>query len=161
MPLSSVRHGTQLPSLQTLEYQIRSRGVSQSLWAYDEAHLRRAHPRRAVGRRVDDSGGMQRYENRAGISLAMFNDQSGYLATKDVSSLDAMFKVARGEERRARKQTLNQSSKQRRVDCLSRQGAPSRWGATRSSHQSTSVARRRRRTRRASSSWSSRPPTPH
>eukprot|EP00966_Prymnesium_polylepis_P240962 5572839-Prymnesium_polylepis.1 len=30
----------------------------------------------AIGRRVDDSGGVQRYENRAGISLAMYNDQA-------------------------------------------------------------------------------------
>ena len=66
----------------------------------------------AVGRRVDDSGGMQRYENRAGISLAMFNNQAGYLETKDATSLEGMLKVARGEERKARKQTL----KQRRVE---------------------------------------------
>ena len=66
----------------------------------------------AVGRRVDDSGGMQRYENRAGISLAMFNNQAGYLVTKDATSLEGMLKVARGEERKARKETL----KQRRVE---------------------------------------------
>ena len=46
---------------------------------------------------------MQRYENRAGISLAMYNDQSTWLEKKaDVGSL---LGTARAAERAARRET--------------------------------------------------------
>ena len=80
--------------------------------------LRRIHfasdPERihAIGRRVDESGGMQRYENRAGISLAMYNDQSTWLEKKaDDSSLGGLLGTARVAERAARRET----EKQRRI----------------------------------------------
>eukprot|EP00966_Prymnesium_polylepis_P031882 741764-Prymnesium_polylepis.2 len=60
----------------------------------------------AIGRRVDDSGGVQRYENRAGISLAMYNDQASWLEKKGTTTLSRMLAVARAEERNARRQTL-------------------------------------------------------
>ena len=66
----------------------------------------------AVGRKVDESGGLQRYENRAGISLAMYNDQASYLMKKsEGSSLDRLMATARAAERAARRETL----KQRRI----------------------------------------------
>ena len=58
----------------------------------------------AVGRRVDESGGMQRYETRAGISLAMFNDLASWAAEKG-SALGGAMATARAEERLARRQT--------------------------------------------------------
>ena len=61
----------------------------------------------AIGRRVDDGGGMQRYENRAGISLAMFNDLAGWAAKKG-SSLAGLMATARAAERLARRQTEKQ-----------------------------------------------------
>ena len=67
----------------------------------------------AIGRRVDDGGGIQRYENRAGISLAMYNNQSTWLEAKSASSgLDGLMATARVAERAARRQTL----KQRRIE---------------------------------------------
>ena len=58
----------------------------------------------AVGRRVDESGGMQRYENRAGVSLAMFNDLASWAAKKG-SALGGAMATARAAERLARRQT--------------------------------------------------------
>ena len=58
----------------------------------------------AIGRRVDDSGGVQRYENRAGISLAMFNDLASWAAQKGLA-LSGALATARVAERLARRQT--------------------------------------------------------
>ena len=55
---------------------------------------------------MDDSGGVQRYENRAGISLAMFNDLAGWLQEKGAASLSHALATARAAERQARRQTL-------------------------------------------------------
>jgi hypothetical protein len=60
----------------------------------------------AIGRRVDDSGGVQRYENRAGVSLAMYNDQAAWLEKKASAALSSALKVAREAERQSRRQTL-------------------------------------------------------
>ena len=60
----------------------------------------------AIGRRVDDSGGEQRYENRAGISLAMYNDQTGWLEKKGGATLSGVLAAARKAERLARRTTL-------------------------------------------------------
>ena len=66
----------------------------------------------AIGRRVDDSGGMQRYENRAGVSLAMYNDQAGWAEKEQAAgSLAGLLGQARAAARKARTQT----QKQRRI----------------------------------------------
>eukprot|EP00966_Prymnesium_polylepis_P019216 442894-Prymnesium_polylepis.1 len=49
----------------------------------------------AIGRRVDDSGGVQRYENRAGISLSMYNDQALWLDKKEGAGLSSVLATAR------------------------------------------------------------------
>lgn len=63
----------------------------------------------AIGRRVDDcSGGVQRYENRAGVSLAMYNHQAAYLLQKPEAVLERQLAVARRAARTARKKTQQQ-----------------------------------------------------
>jgi hypothetical protein len=63
----------------------------------------------AIGRHVDDRCKKQRVDARAGISLAIFNDQGGWAcatADADMSQLERQMDAAREEAAKARKMTM-------------------------------------------------------
>ena len=60
----------------------------------------------AIGRDVDDRGGMQRSETRGGLVLARANGQAAWLAGKSEAEQAQFLAVCRPEAFRARKETL-------------------------------------------------------
>ena len=62
----------------------------------------------ALGRCADERGGMQRAEQRAGVVLARFNDQAGWLQQKDASGLQRALDICRAEARLARRLTIRE-----------------------------------------------------
>lgn len=60
----------------------------------------------AIGRDVDERGGMQRSETRGGLVLARNNGQAAWLAGKSEAEQAALLAVCRPEARAARKETL-------------------------------------------------------
>jgi hypothetical protein len=62
----------------------------------------------ALGRNADERGGMQRSEQRAGVVLARFNDQAGWLQKKDATGLERALDICRAEARLARRLTIRE-----------------------------------------------------
>ena len=60
----------------------------------------------ALGRCTDDRGKRQRVDSRAGIALAIYNGQSGYLADMGTEKLENTFDACRAAARSARKETI-------------------------------------------------------
>jgi hypothetical protein len=60
----------------------------------------------ALGRNVDDRCKHQRVDSRAGIALAAFNDQAGWLGAKTAEEQAARLDAARAEASKARRTTL-------------------------------------------------------
>eukprot|EP00966_Prymnesium_polylepis_P048971 1133366-Prymnesium_polylepis.1 len=60
----------------------------------------------AIGRVVDDRCKLQRVDARAGITLAAFNDQGGWLGSKPEEEQEVRLNAARAEASKARKQTM-------------------------------------------------------
>lgn len=62
----------------------------------------------ALGRNADARGGFQRAEQRAGVVLAQFNDQAGWLQKKDATGLERALDICRAEARLARRLTIRE-----------------------------------------------------